>query len=345
MKFFMRLCVLCAAALAIAALGACGSDDGDSTDTAAGSSASSGGDAKEVRVVHLAPPNVSPWDAMHKRAYEAVQGPSNWNVQTADGVPYGETDAVLSRWGDQEVDLVMATDSGYGQSMMKAAERYPDTKWVLLSNVASPGEFPKNFAAYAVNWCDYGYLAGATVGLIGEKKAATLTGMRIPASDQWDGTFEQGVKDVNPNMDVIVRKVGDWTDPGNAAEAASAVIGDGADVIWDTHTLMQPIAQRAQDANVWYVASHGAKGFAPKVQVATIDEPYAEVEKDIATQINGDKPFENTMHIGGMEEGMLTVTPLGLGFEDQQAKLDEIKEKLANGEVQYTSKMCQDGGR
>jgi len=341
--------------LAAVTVAACGSSDSDSSGTTAapaaeGSStaaaepteeaAAPAGGEKEVRLLHVGRTNVGLWDPMHKKIYDPIAKEHGWNVQAAEAVPYGEADTVLSRWGDDKVPLVISTDSGYDPYVVKAAKKYPDTQWVVMSDLPSNEGLP-NLSAYRPNFCDFGYLAGVTAGLVGKKKAGTMTGTPIPASEKWDAGFTQGVKDANPAMEVDIKKVGDWVDPANHAETGSALAQGGADVIWDASVINDVVAKRVQDDGKLYIGSFSESPYAPEAHVASVMTVYNNAYKEVAEQFDAGKidPKINTISV---KDGGLDVSPLRLGHEDKQPKLDEFKQKVADGEVTYSAKACAD---
>jgi len=338
--------------LAAVTVAACGSDDdgggttaapaaeGASTAAAEEEAAAPAGEAKQVRTLHVGRTNVGLWDPMHKRIYDKIAKERGWDVQTAEAVPYGEADTVLSRWGDDKVDMVISTDSGYDPYVVKAAKKYPDTLWVVMSDLPSTEGLP-NLSAYLPNMCDLGYLAGVTAGLVGDKKAGTLTGTPIPASEKWDAGFVQGVEEANPDMEVEIKKVGSWVDPARTAETASALIQGGSDVIWDVSVINDVVAKRVEDEGALYIGAFSESPYAPKAHVASVMTVYDDAYGKVADELDAGK-LDGKLHPGSVNDGFLEVSQLRLGHEDKQAKLDEFKEKLGSGNVKYTAKVCAD---
>jgi simple sugar transport system substrate-binding protein len=257
----------------------------------------------------------------------------------AEAVSYGEAEQVLRRWGQQGVDVVFSTDSGFDPSLVKAARAFPNTRWVVMSDLASL-EGLKNLAAHTANWCDVSYAAGVTAALVSKSRTVGLvTGTPIPATPKFIAGFKRGAEKARPGTKVIIKYSGDWIDPAKAAETTSAVIRDGADAIWDAHVMNEVIAKRVEDEGRIYVGSWDASQFAPKARVTSVILNYRQAYDTVARQIQSGQ-FKPQIVRAGLKEGFVKVLPLRLGHKKVQPTLNRLLAEYAAGKVKFTDKAC-----
>jgi len=124
-----------------------------------GGTAAASIEALDVRVITQTAVNQGTWDPQNYASYKAVADEMGWNLEIAEAVPYGEAEQVLTRWGNEGVDIVFSTDNGYQDSMLAAAAQFPDTDWVTMSDMSTTNDLP-NVAAYTVDWCQLGFMQG-----------------------------------------------------------------------------------------------------------------------------------------------------------------------------------------
>jgi len=136
-------------------------------------------------------------------------------------------------------DLVICQGSAYISMLAQHAAENPKRLFAITDAIMSP--IPPNVtcAAFAPN--EGQFLVGATMamlatrtnipGITGEKKVGWITGIESPnINDFWAG-FEQGVKYIDPSIQILKAFVGSWSDPIKAKELALAQYDQGVSVI------------------------------------------------------------------------------------------------------------------
>ncbi|MFB7717299.1 BMP family ABC transporter substrate-binding protein [Nocardia sp. NPDC056100] len=165
-------------------------------------------------------------------------------VQTAD---YQQVLTRLASTSNLVVSFGGQTDS----VLRQVAPAFPGVKFVEIGGPADAAPLA-NLAYYDPMQDDGGYLAGAYAALTSKTgKVAFLGGLELPAIVKTAKAFEQGAKQVKPEITVLAPQyVGDFNDVAKAKQAAQAGIGAGADVFGQQLNLgHQGVAQAAKEGS------------------------------------------------------------------------------------------------
>lgn len=316
----------------------------------AGTTGSAGADKKvsptatkalQVRVITVTPLRSGTWDPAHYAAYNPVAKQMGWKLQIAELVPYGKAAEVMDRWGREKVDIVFSTDNGYERYLLDAARKYPNTLWVIMSDLSTTKGL-KNVGAYGVDSCEEGLIEGAAAAALSKKgvigadspipilpNKKELAGMRI------------GANMVRPGTKINVRYTGDFVDVVKAQEIASALVQQGADVLTGPTSggTTIEIAKRAQQEGVPYVATNmDISRFAPKAVVTSIILDFSRGYREVAQQRLSGK-FVPKIRRLGFKEGYIKVLPFRLGKKAEERKTKQVLNKLLAGKVNLSA--CQ----
>lgn len=135
----------------------------------------------------------------------------------------------LANLADQGNALVVAVGYLMEDALKEVAPRYPNTRFVIIDGSAPP--LPN---AMAVKFREEegtflaGYLAGAmtktgAIGFVG--------GMEGPLIKKFECGYRSGARTARPDIRVIVKYIGSWTDVGKGKEYARTAIQQGADIV------------------------------------------------------------------------------------------------------------------
>ena len=168
----------------------------------------------------------------------AYNGAEKFKAET--GIPYlefeitneSQRDQALRRMA-QRADVIVAVGFAFSTPLEKIAAEFPDKKFVIIdSEVAQPNVQSVQFKEH-----EGSYLVGMAAALKSQTgKVGFVGGMDIPLIRNFEYGYEQGVKHVNPDAQVIVNFTGTtpaaWTDVSRAKELAIAQMDQGADVVY-----------------------------------------------------------------------------------------------------------------
>lgn len=125
-------------------------------------------------------------------------------------------------------DVVIGHGYEFGDPAIEVAEMYPDVKFIVTEGEVEA----ENVASYVTDCEEGGYVMGmlaaamsetGKVGYVGPIQGASLVKIM--------NGFEDGAKEVNPEIEVQTAWTGSFTDTALGKEAAQAMIDNGADVI------------------------------------------------------------------------------------------------------------------
>jgi basic membrane protein A and related proteins len=143
-----------------------------------------------------------------------------------------QRDQALRRMA-QRADIVVAVGFAFTTPLEAIASQFPDKKFVIIDSVV---EQP-NVQSVVFKEHEGSFLVGMAAALKSETgKVGFVGGMDIPLIRNFAYGYEQGVKHVNPDAEVIVNYTGTtpaaWNDPARGGELAIGQFGQGADVVY-----------------------------------------------------------------------------------------------------------------
>jgi basic membrane protein A len=143
-----------------------------------------------------------------------------------------QRDQALRRMA-QRADIVIAVGFGFTTPLETVAAEFPDKKFVIIDSVV---EKP-NVQSVVFKEHEGSFLVGMAAALASKTgKVGFVGGMDIPLIRNFAYGYEQGVKHVNPDAEVIVNYTGTtpaaWNDPARGGELAIGQFGQGADVVY-----------------------------------------------------------------------------------------------------------------
>ncbi|MDR2564475.1 MAG: BMP family ABC transporter substrate-binding protein [Bifidobacteriaceae bacterium] len=139
----------------------------------------------------------------------------------------------------KDVGLIVTGGTVVASTLAALAPDYPEAKFVIF-DAASQGDNVTGIT-YAQN--EGAFIAGVTAAVItlnpdqfpraqGTKRVGMIGGTDIPVGRDFAAGFEDGVKAVDPSIEVDLRFTGDFVNPQKGYDTASAMVKDGADVVY-----------------------------------------------------------------------------------------------------------------
>jgi basic membrane protein A and related proteins len=204
-------------------------------------------DKLKVGFIYLGPVGDFGWTYQHEVGRQALVKALGDKVETTylenvnEGPDAERAIEQLARAGNK---LIFTTSFGYMDPTLKVANRYPQD----LFEHATGFKRAKNMSTYAGRWYEARYIQG----VIAAKMSKTgvlgyIVSFPIPEVVSGINATMLGAQTVNPNIKVKIIWVNTWFDPGKEADAAKALVDQGADVLMqhtDSPAAMQIASQR-----------------------------------------------------------------------------------------------------
>ena len=132
---------------------------------------------------------------------------------------------------DKEADLIIGVGFQIAEDIEEAALAYPEQKFVIIDSTYE--EIPSNVRPITFNEEQAGYLTG----LIAAKTTKTnvigwIGGLDIPSCSNFYIGYENGAKEVNPDIKVLKQFTNSFTDAAKGRVAAEGMVKEGSDVIF-----------------------------------------------------------------------------------------------------------------
>lgn len=180
-----------------------------------------------------------------------------------------EAASAIRAYAADGYDLVLAHGSQYGTSLVEIAAEYPETAFAW-GTAAETFELP-NVSSYAVASDQGGYVMGVAAALLSDSDVIGIVGpLEVGDAQLFVDGFRNGVLTTNPGATIPVTYTGSFSDVALAAEAATAHIEDGADVLTGTAQMVVGAVGIAADNDaLWFGTQSSQAELAPDLVVAS----------------------------------------------------------------------------
>ena len=290
----MRKIMIAAAAVALA--------------TGAGLLGAPAAEKLKVGFIYLGPVGDFGWTYQHEVGRQALVKEFGDKIETtylenvSEGPDSERSIEQLARAGNK---LIFTTSFGYMDPTLKVAKKYPN----VMFEHATGYKRDKNISTYSARFYEGRYIQGQIAAKMSKSGVLGYIGsFPIPEVISGINSTILGAQSINPNIKVKIIWVNSWFDPGKEADAAKALLDQGADVIMqhtDSPAAMQVAEQRGALA---FGQDSDMIKFGPKAQLTAIVnnwEPYyAKRVKDV---MDGKWKSEDTW--GGLNTKYLVMAP------------------------------------
>ncbi len=151
----------------------------------------------------------------------------------AENITLAQMDQVARGYSDDGFDLIIGHGLEFSSTMLEVAPDYPKQDY-FVTTFAPKQEVPRNIMYVNMGYFGAAFGAGALASLISEKKVAVgfVGGDDDPNQQRIKRAFIAGAQYISPSIRAIGIITGDYDNAAKGREAASILIGNGADVIW-----------------------------------------------------------------------------------------------------------------
>ena len=176
-------------------------------------------------------------ESFNQSAWEgALKASEEYGVEVSYLESQGDADYTpnIETFIDEDTDLIVGVGFQVSDAIKEATELYPNQDFVMIDSTYDEGqEIPSNIRPITFNEQQAGYL----VGLIAGKMTKTNTiscigGFDIPSLTPFFVGYEEGAKEVNPNIKVLKQYINSFTDASKGKVVAQQMINEDSDIIF-----------------------------------------------------------------------------------------------------------------
>jgi len=245
--------------------------------------------------------------------------------------------AVREAAASGDFDLIVAHGFDLVPAVAKFAPEYPDQ--LFATSLPVEGE-PANVEIYLSAFEEIGYNAGflaaqgTTAGSVG-----FIGGPGLPFELQSEAGFRQAMAEYAPDASITVVYTGTFEDPQLAQEAATQMIGDGVDSIWNQQAAGQSgvyTACAAASGVNCFGNSPYSEAVNPDVVLASTVSDYTILVPQWAERIRSGswEVGPDLLNIANGGTTLTDATAAGSGrLPDLQAAIDAYRDRAAGGEI------------
>ncbi len=289
-------------------------------------------DTTKVGFVYVGPVGDGGWTYEHDKGRKAVEAAFGDKVETTfvESVPEGaDAERVITQMALQGADLIFTTSFGYMDPTINVAKKFPKVKFEHATGYKQADNVSVYSARFYEGRAVQGHIAGH---MTKTNKIGYIASFPIPEVIRGINSAYIHAKKVNPDVEFSIIWAYTWFDPAKEADAAKALIEQGADVILQhtDSTAPQAAAQAAGNVITFGQASDMGE-YAPFPRVSSIiDEwgPYYVAR----TQAVMDGTWESVSTWDGIGAGMVGIGEISDAVPaDVKASALEMVAALADG--------------
>ena len=257
------------------------------------------------------------WNQAHAVAAAALKKVPGVKVVEEENVP--ETDACAKTMESMinldGAGLILATSFGYYTPfVVDMAKKYPAVEFRHAAPLWNKDKDPMNAGSYFGYLNQGHYVDGVAAGLSTKSNKIGFVAAKPIASVLSNiNSVMLGAKKVNPHAIVQVIFTGDWSMPVREAEAASALVDAGCDVITCHVDSPKVVIETAEKRGVKSCGHNASQApLAPKGFITGAEYKWETIYKGYAADLAASRKLPN-FTAGGIESDMVQNTPFGAG--------------------------------
>jgi basic membrane protein A and related proteins len=297
------------------------------------SGAASAADKLKVGFIYLGPIGDLGWTYQHELARQALVKEFGDKIETTylENVPEGpDAERAIEQLVRAGNKLIFTTSFGYMDPTLKVAKKYPNVHF----EHATGYKRDKNMSTYSARWYQGRYIQGIIAAKMSKSGVLGYIGsFPIPEVVSGINATILGAQTINPNIKVKIIWANTWFDPGKEADAAKALVDQGADIIMqhtDSPAAMQVAAERGKFA---FGQDSEMIKFGPKAQLTSILDTWAPYYiARVKAELDGTWKESNVW--GGLDSKMFEMAPYTNMPDDVKKLAEDTQAAITAGKLQ-----------
>lgn len=288
-------------------------------------------DPMTVGFVYVGPVGDYGWSYEHNEGRLAVEEHFGDAVETVfqESVPEGaDAERVMTQMALAGADLVFTTSFGYMDATINVAERFPDVKF----EHATGYKRADNVSTYSARFYEGRAVIGHMAGRMTESNiVGYIASYPIPEVIRGINAAYLHAKKVNPEVEFRIVWVYTWFDPAKEADAAQALIDQGADILMQ-HTDSTAAMSIAEEQGILaFGQASDMINFGPNTQLTSIIDNWAPYYIQRVQAVK-DGTWESADTWDGIEPGMVAFADMHEKVPaDVRAEAEQMIEDIRSG--------------
>lgn len=248
-------------------------------------------------------------------------------VDVTDGTFVVDDAAVAIRaYASDGFDLVIAHGSQYGGSLQEIAPDFPETSFAWGTSADTFGL--ANVYSYEAASDQGGKVMGIMAAALSQSGVVGVVGpIEVGDAKLYVDGFKAGVLIQNPAADVPVNYIDSFSDVALASEAATSLIGNGADVLSGTAQMVVGAVGVAKTEGVlWFGTQANQTSLAPEIVVASQVYHWEHILEEMVNNVKDGNLGGELFSITFANDGLV------IEYNDGFALPDDVK-KLADDAI------------
>src|SRR5438270_6953294 len=295
-------------------------------------SAASAADKLKVGFIYLGPVGDLGWTYQHELARQALVKELGDKIETTflENVPEGpDSERSIEQLVRAGNKLIFTTSFGYMDPTLKVAKKYPNVHF----EHATGYKRDKNMSTYSARFYEGRYIQGQIAAKMSKTGVLGYIGsFPIPEVISGMNSTMLGAQSINSNIKVKIIWVNSWFDPGKEADAAKALLDQGADVIMQHTDSPAPMQVASERGKLAFGQDSEMIKFGPKAPLTSILDTWAPYYiARVKTELEGSWKSEDTW--GGLDSKMFEMAPYTNMSEEVKKMAEETQAAITAGKL------------
>jgi len=291
----------------------------------------SAADKPKVGFVYVGPVGDFGYSYQHDQGRQALVKALGDKVDTTflENVPENDSERSIEQLARSGHKLIFTTSFGFMEPTLKVAKKFPNIKFEHATGYKRAA----NVATYSARFHEGRYVIGQIAGKMTKSNIiGYVASFPIPEVVAGINAFMLGAQSVNPNVKIKIVWANTWFDPGKEADAAKALLAQGADIITQHTDSAAPLEEAEKAGKFGFGQASDMIKFAPKAQLSAIVDNWSGyyIER---TKALLDGTWKSTDTWGGIGAHMVNLAPFTNMPDDVKKMAEETTAAIAAGKL------------
>ncbi len=285
----------------------------------------------KIGFVYVGPVGDFGYSYQHDQGRQALQKALGDKVETTflENVPENDSERSIEQLARTGHKLIFTTSFGFMDPTLKVAKRYPN----VFFEHATGFKRDKNVATYSAKFHEGRYIIGQIAGKMTKTNTiGYVASFPIPEVVSGINAFIRGAQTVNPNIKVKIVWANTWFDPGKEADAAKALLAQGADIISQHTDSAAPLQEAEKAGKLGFGQASDMERFAPKAQLTSIVDDWSTYYISRAKLVLENK-WTSTDTWDGIGDKAVVMAPFKNMPDDVKKMAEETTAAIAGGKL------------